>query len=376
MERVVLEISYNNLKHNIDLIKKITNNKSIICMVKDNAYGLGGVNIAKFLSTDSNVKAFAVASFGEANHLKENNIIKDIIIIGHIFKDQYEDAIKNNFIITVSTLEQVMLLNDIAKKINKQVRLEIGIDSGMGRIGFPISEDTLEDIKKINNLENTSIYGFFTHFPVADCNIDDLENIKWTDNQENRFNEFIDKIDKLGITYNDVSISNSAGILTDRGTRYSSVRPGIILYGLLPNPELSKYDFKPIMRLKSRIVHIKEVDKNTSISYGRTFISKDKMRIATIACGYGDGYPRSASNKAHVIINDTKCPVVGRVTMDMFMVDVTNVDCKIEDVAILVGKSDNQEITYQDICDLTGDFIYELLTKINQRVKRIYVDEF
>ena len=374
MYRVTVEISYKDLKHNLDLIKNITNNKNIICMVKDNAYGLGGVNIAKYLSNDDCVTAFAVASFGEAIHLKENNITKDIIIIGHIFKDQYEDAIKNNFIITVSTIEHAIELNDIAKKINKQVRLEIGIDSGMGRIGFPISEIALEEIKSLSCLNNTSIYGFFTHFPAADCDRSDKENIEWTDEQENKFNGFIDKIDKLGIKYNNISMSNSAGILTNRGTRYSSVRPGIILYGLLPNKELSQYDFKPIMQLKSRIIHIKEIDKNTSISYGRTFISKDKMKIATVACGYGDGYPRSASNKCFVIINDKKCPVVGRVTMDMFMVDVTGVDCKVEDEVILVGKSENQEITYQDICDLTGDFVYELLTKINQRVKRIYTD--
>ena len=374
MNRTVLEISYKNIQHNLDLIKKITNNKNIICMVKDNAYGLGGVNIAKYLSKDNCVTAFAVASFGEASHLKENNITKDIIIIGHIFKDQYVDAIKNDFILTVSTIEQAIELNDIAKNNNKQVRLEIGIDSGMSRIGFPINERTLDDIKNISDFENTSIYGFFTHFPVADCDRSDKENIDWTDNQENRFNDFIGKINKLGIKYNDISMSNSAGILTNRGTKYSSVRPGIILYGLLPNKELSQYDFRPIMQLKSRIIHIKEIDKNTSISYGRTFISKDKMKIATVACGYGDGYPRSASNKCFVIINDKKCPVVGRVTMDMFMVDVTGVDCKVEDEVILVGKSENQEITYQDICDLTGDFVYELLTKINQRVKRIYID--
>ena len=374
MNRTILEISYKNIQHNLDLIKRITNNKNIICMVKDNAYGLGGVNIAKYLSSDSCVTAFAVASFGEAIHLKENNITKDIIIIGHIFKDQYEEAIKNNFIITVSTIEHAIELNDIAKRINKKVRLEVGIDSGMGRIGFPISEIALEEIKSISCLNNTSIYGFFTHFPVADCDRNDKENIEWTDEQEIKFNGFIDKIDELGIKYNDISMSNSAGILTNRGARYSSVRPGIILYGLLPNKELSQYNFKPIMQFKSRIIHIKEIDKNTSISYGRTFISKSKMKIATVACGYGDGYPRSASNKTYVIINDKRCKVLGRVTMDMFMVDVTGIDCKIEDEVILIGESKNEKITVDEICNLTGEFNYELLTRINARVKRYYTN--
>ena len=374
MDRVLVEISYKNLQHNLDLIKKITNNKRIICMVKDNAYGLGGVNISKYLSNDPLVKAFAVASFGEAKHIKENGIYKDIIIIGHIFRDQYEEAIKNNFIISISTLDQAIELNEIAKNNNLNVRIEIGIDSGMGRIGFPISKETLNNLKIINKLSSLSIYGIFTHFPIADCDKDDIENIKWTDNQEIRFNNFINEINSLGVKYDDISVSNSAGILTNRGTKYSSVRPGIILYGLLPNNQFSNYDFHPIMQLKSRITHIKEIDANTSRSYGRTFISKDKMKVATVACGYGDGYPRSASNKANVIINDKRCPVVGRVTMDMFMVDVTNTKCKVEDEVILIGESKNEKITIGEICSLTGEFNYELLTRINARVKRYYTN--
>lgn len=374
MNRVEVQISYKNLKHNLDLIKTITNNKTIICMVKDNAYGLGGVNIAKFLSNDSLVKAFAVASFGEAMHLKINDISKDIIIIGHIFKDDYEEAIINDYILTVSTLDQAIQINNLAKKHNKKARIEIGIDSGMGRIGFNISEETIKDIIKINDLDNISIYGFFSHFPVADCDKDDTYNIKWTDNQEKQFDDFIEKINSLGINNTDISISNSAGILTKRGTKYSSVRPGIILYGLLPNHCFSNYDFRPIMQFKSRIIHIKEINENTSISYGRTFISKNKMKVATVACGYGDGYPRSASNKTYVIINDKRCPVIGKVTMDMFMVDVTKVDCKVEDEVILIGESKNEQITIDEICKLTGEFNYELLTRINARVKRVYKD--
>ena len=374
MNRVEVQISYENLKHNLDLIKTITNNKTIICMVKDNAYGLGGVNIAKFLSNDSLVKAFAVASFGEAMHLKSNDITKDIIIIGHIFKDDYEEAILNDYILTVSTLDQAIQINNFAKKHNKKARIEIGIDSGMGRIGFNISEETIKDIIKINDLDNISIYGFFSHFPVADCNKDDINNIKWTDNQEKLFDEFIEKINSLGINYTDISISNSAGILTNRGTKYSSVRPGIILYGLLPNNDFKNFDFKPIMQFKSRIIYIKEINKDTSISYSRTFISKNKMKVATVACGYGDGYPRSASNKTCVIINDKRCPVIGKVTMDMFMVDVTKVDCKVEDEVILIGESKNERVTIDEICKLTGEFNYELLTRINARVKRVYKD--
>ncbi len=374
MDRVFVEISYNNLKHNLDLIKNITNNKSIICMVKDNAYGLGAVNISKYLSNEPLVKAFAVASLSEAFQLKTNGINKNIIIISHIFENDYFEAINNDFIITISTLEQAKKINDIAYNFNKTARLEIGIDSGMGRIGFQLNNDSLDKIKEISNLKNVSIFGFFSHFPVADCSLNDLENIKWTDEQEKKFDKFIDEINSINISYEDISISNSAGILTKRGTKYSSVRPGIILYGILPNNELNKYDFKPIMQLKSRIIHIKEVEKNTYISYGKTYITKDKTKIATISCGYGDGYPRSASNKSFVIINDKKCRVVGRITMDMLMVDVTDVDCSVEDEVILIGNSKNENITLNELCEITKEFNYELLTHINPRVKRVYKD--
>ena len=374
MNRATLEISYSSLQHNLDLIKKLAINKSIICIVKDNSYGLGSINISKYLSKDSSVKAFAVSCIDEAMQLKENGIVKDIIIIGHVLKDQILKTIENNIIITISTYEQAMEINHIAKQHNIVARVEVAVDSGMSRIGFAINNDSLSDIIDLTKLENISIYGFFTHFSVADCDSSDFKNIKLTDKEEKRFNDFIDKIDVNGIKYNDISMSNSAGIITSRGMKFTSVRPGITLYGLLPNKEFSKFGFKPIMQLKSKIVYIKEIEKGTSVSYGRTFIAKDKMKIATISCGYGDGYPRTASNKCFVIINDKKCPIVGRVTMDMFMVDVTGVDCKIEDDVILVGESNNQKITYQDIADITGEFTYELLTRINKRVARTYID--
>ena len=373
MNRVEVEISYKNLKHNLELIKSITKKQNIICMVKDNAYGHGSIEIASFLKDEPLVKAFAVASFDEAIKLKNSDIKKNIIIISHIFNDQFEEAIKNDFIITISTYIQASVLNEIAKNNNKIARVYIGIDSGMGRIGFDLSTNSLNIINQINNLDNIEIFGFFSHFPVADCDDDDINNVEWTNLQEKKFDDFIDKINTLGIKYTDISLSNSAGILNKRGEKYS-VRPGIILYGILPNKNFNKYGFKPIISFKSRIIYIKEIDENISISYGRTFVSNSKMKIATISCGYGDGYPRTASNKTFVIINDKKCKVVGRITMDMFMVDVTGVDCKLEDEVILIGESENEKITIDDICEVTGEFNYELLTRINSRVKRIYTN--
>ena len=373
-DRVWAEISYSKLRNNLDQIKKIIGDKSIICMVKDNAYGHGSVNVSKYLSKDDRVKAFAVACMSEAKELRDNGIDKDIIIIGLIYRSRYKDAIINDYVMTISTLEQAIEINEVAGSISKVAKLEIGIDTGMGRIGFPVNEKTIEDIKKISELKNVSIYGFFTHFSVADSDKDDVENIKYTEEQERKYADIIDKVKSLGISTGDISIANSAGVLSGRGENCTSVRPGIILYGLLPSKAFSNNDLQPIMSLKSQIIHIKEIDSNTSISYGRTFVSKGKMKIATISCGYGDGYPRSASNKTEVIVNDKRCKVVGRVTMDMLMVDVTGVDCKVEDEVILIGESKSEKITLQEICDETYEFTYEVMTSIGKRVERVYID--
>ena len=373
-DRTWQEINLKNLKHNYDLVCEYAKDKTIIPMIKDNAYGHGSVRVAKLLEKEEKVKAFAVATVTEAKELRDNGIKKDIILIGHTYKGCFEEAIKNNFILTISTIDQAILINEIAKKLGKKARIEIAIDSGMKRIGFLISDESLNSIKKISLLENITIYGAFSHFSVADSDINDVDSIKYTDNQEKTFFEFINKIKEQGISLSDISLSNSAGILRKRGMEATSVRPGIILYGISPSPYFKGVDLRPIMSLKSKIVHIKEIPENSPISYGRTFVSDKRMKIATVCCGYGDGYPRTASNVAKVIINDEMCDIIGRVTMDMLVVDVTNVECDIYDEVILIGESKGHKITLDDLCKATNEFTYEILTRINKRVEQIYIE--
>lgn len=373
-DRTWQEINLKNLKHNYDLVCKYAKDKTIIPMIKDNAYGHGSFRVAKVLEKEERVKAFAVAMFSEAKELKDSDIKKDIILIGHIYKDCFEEAIKNDFILTISTIDQAILINDVAKKLHKIARIEIAIDSGMRRIGFLINDESLNYIKKISSFENIFIYGVFSHFSVADSDINDLDSVKYTDNQEKVFFDFVNKIRELGVDLSDVSLSNSAGILRGRGMEATSVRPGIILYGIRPSSHFNEIGLKPVMSLKSKIMYIKEVPENTSISYGRTYVSNRKMKIATICCGYGDGYPRSASNAAKVIINDKICDIIGRVTMDMLVVDVTNIDCKLYDEVILIGESESHKISLDDLCNATGEFTYEMLTRINKRVEQIFIE--
>ena len=281
-DRTWQEINLKNLKHNYDLVCEYAKDKTIIPMIKDNAYGHGSVRVAKLLEKEEKVKAFAVATVTEAKELKDNGITKDIIIIGHTYKDNFLEAVENDFILTISTVDQAIQINSIAKKMNKIARIEIAIDSGMGRIGFITNDESLNSIKKVSSLENISIYGVFSHFSVADSDMNDIENVKYTEYQEETFFEFVNKIKSFGIDLKDISLSNSAGILRRKGMDATSVRPGIILYGISPSAYFNKLDLKPIMSLKSKIMHIKEIPENTSVSYGRTFVSDKRMKIATV----------------------------------------------------------------------------------------------
>lgn len=368
MDRVWREINLNNLQYNLNVVKKYAEGKNIICMVKDNAYGHGCKVVSLYLEKDEKVVAFAVASIDEAMTLVNAKIKKDIIIISHIDKEDYEVAIKNDLIITVSTKQQSVDIDKTAKMLNKVAKIQIAVDTGMNRIGFDTSEKSIKEIIEISNMRNIKIYGIFSHFSVADSDKKNTENEIFTKEQEKKFVNVVEALKKEGFKTIDTSIANSAGVLSKLGLNCTSVRPGIILYGILPSERFSNIKLKPILELKSRVIHIHNIKKGTSVSYGRDFISNKDMTIATISCGYGDGYPRSASNKMCVLINDKRCKILGKIAMDMMMVDVSDVKCKINDEVILIGKSKSDEITLNELCDATGEFTYELLTRINNRV--------
>lgn len=372
MKRIWKEINLSNLQYNLSMVKDFAKNKSIICMVKDNAYGHDAKEVSLFLEKDERVAAFAVASAEEAMSLVGIGIKKDIIIISHICEEDYETAIKNDIIITISTVDQALKINEKAKKLNQIARVQIAIDTGMNRIGFKPSDEAVKDIINISKLPSIKIHGVYSHFAVADSDVGNTEDDEYTNLQETSFDKVINALSKNGINNIDTSISNSAGILSGKGLKYTSVRPGIILYGILPSERFNNVKLKPVLVLKSRIVHLHKITKGTSVSYGRTFISDKDMLIATISCGYGDGYPRSASNRTQVIVNDRRCSIIGRISMDAMMVDVSNVDCKINDEVILIGKSETEEITLKELCDRTGEFTYEILTRINTRAKSIF----
>ena len=366
--------AYINLDNAIYNMESMHNNLSkdtkMMAVIKTNGYGHGAVELAKKLTCLPYLYGFAVATAEEAIELRDNGITKPILILGYVFEDDYELLIKNDVSFAVFMLSQAEAINDVANRLNKEASIHIKVDTGMGRIGFNLSDEAIKEVAKINELENIKIDGIFTHFAKAD-----MTDHEPTYRQIENFKGFIERCEKEGISFPIKHCSNSAGIIDFKDANFDMVRAGITLYGLWPSDEVSKniIDLKPLMSLKSHIAYIKNVDKGTAISYGGTYVTDEERRIATIPVGYGDGYPRSLSNKGFVLIRGKKAPIVGRVCMDQFMVDVTNIpDVAILDEVTLIGRDGDEEITMELLGDMSGRFNYELACDVSKRVARIY----
>ena len=274
---------------------------------------------------------------------------------------------------TVFMLDVAQLLSEKALKMGKICRVHIKVDTGMTRIGIHPNEEGVKLIRQVCELPGIEIEGIFTHFATAD----ETDKSK-SYHQLHMFQEFVDRIEReLGIKIPMKHCSNSAGILEMPEANMDAVRAGIIIYGLWPSKEVQEkqeVELKPALTLKSRIVYVKMVTANQEISYGGTYITVRDTQVATICIGYGDGYPRSLSNIGHVLVNGQKAPILGRVCMDQFMIDVTDVkgEVCVGDVVTLIGRDGNEIITMEELGDLSGRFNYELACDIGKRVPRIY----
>ena len=373
-DRVWAEIDLDAIAFNIESIKKnISINTQIVAVIKADGYGHGAIPIAKMLESDSHVWGYAVATATEAMELRNSGIKKPILILSYTFVSDYRELIENEVRIAVFTQEMAAALSDTARKLGKCCKVHIKVDTGMTRIGVQPNLDAIELIRQISELENIEIEGIFTHFARAD----EKDKSKAYE-QLNKFNAFLTQIEettamKIPIRH----CSNSAGIAEIPEANMDMVRAGIILYGLWPSEEVEedgKITLKPALSLKSKVVYVKTVPAGQEISYGGTFTTKRETRVATICVGYGDGYPRSLSNKGYVLINGQRAPILGRVCMDQFMVDITNVtgDVRTESVVTLIGKDGTEEITMETLGALSGRFNYELACDLGKRIPRVY----
>ena len=322
---------------------------------------------------ENGVKTFAIATLQEAITLREAGAEEEIIMLG-LTPDMYADTIvEYNITPVVCDSANAKAFSDAAAKSGKTVHGLIAVDTGMGRIGYLADEieNAIFDIKKIAMLPNFKIKGMFSHMSTADA-----YDKTYSHQQEEKYNNFYNALLKAGIEVPMRTLANSASIMELPSVHFDAVRPGIILYGCYPSHEVDKnqLSIKPVMSVKANIVHLKDVPENFSVGYGRKYISKKPARIATIALGYADGYPRPYSAQAKVIVNGVICPIAGNICMDQCMIDVSNVpDVKVGDEVIIMGSDGVNTILADDIADATGTINYEICCAFGQRLPKVYV---
>ena len=350
--------------------------KQIMAVVKANAYGHGLLPVANYLEME-NLKllwGFGVATAAEAVALRQGGIQKPILVLGCVFPEEYEELFVHTIIPTVYTYQMAKDMNEEARKRGSQLSVHVKIDTGMGRLGFLPTAEHIGQVKDILKLEYIKIDGVFTHFARAD-----EADQSFTKEQQQIFLKFIKE---ASIEADYMHSSNSAATIDMPEFSENLVRPGLSIYGIYPfeekNKEKNKKKVKltPALRLNSHISLVKEVEKGTPIGYGSTYITSKPTKVATIPVGYGDGYPRSLSNKGEVLIAGKRCPIIGRICMDQFMVDVTDIPrVKMGDEVVLIGPMGEEAITVDELADISGRFSYEFLCCLTNRIPRIYHEE-
>lgn len=372
--RVAAAIDLDAVAYNMEQIRRnISKDTGIIAVVKADGYGHGAVPVARMLESYDYIWGYATATLDEAVLLKKQGIKKPVLVLGCIFPDQFEEMVRHDIRMTVYQEDAVEEVSRIAVSLGKKAFVHIKLETGMSRLGFAPEEESIEAIARIAALPNLVTEGIFTHFAKAD-----EEDKAYTAMQLKLFDEMTARLEERGLTFTYHHCSNSAGIIDVPQANRDLVRAGIAMYGMYPSEEVDKesVSLKPSLSLISHVEYVKTIRKGTRVSYGGTFTAPKDMKVATIPVGYADGYPRSLSNKGYVLIHGKKAPVIGRVCMDQFMVDVTDIeDVKFCDEVVLIGKSRDAEIRVEDLSRLSGRFNYEFVCDLGKRIPRIYWKE-
>ena len=370
--RVCAHINLDAILHNLKAMQSyISADSKIMAVIKADAYGHGAVPIAWEMEELSYVYGYGVASVEEAMQLRNANIRKPILVLGYTFPYSYETLINQEITPTVFRSDVLHQLNEIAGRMNVKTPIHIKVDTGMTRIGIRPDEEGAAFVKEALSCENLIVEGIFTHFSKAD-----EADKSFANRQLQSFLSFVNKCEEENhYKFKLVHCSNSAGILDMPEANLDLVRAGIILYGMWPSPEVNKEAVKlePVLSLKSHIVYVKDVKAGIPVSYNGTYITDKATRIATIPVGYADGYPRNLSNSGTVIICGKRAPIIGRVCMDQFMVDVTHIpECKEGDEVTLIGCDGEECITVEELGDISGRFNYEFACEIGKRTPRVF----
>lgn len=369
--RTYAKIDLDAIEYNIDSVrKKLAGRAKLLAVVKADAYGHGAVEVGRLL--EDKCDFFGVACVEEAMELKNAGIRKPILILGYVSPSQFDITVRNDIRVPIFSYETAKALSDEAVRQHKNAPFHFCADTGMSRIGFQISEESADICKQITQLPNVFAEGLFSHFATAD-----ESDLTKAEKQRELFKNFITMLSDRDVEIPVKHLNNSAGIMVFDET-FDMVRSGIVNYGLYPSDQVDRslLDIKPAMAWKAHISHIKTLDAGREISYGGTYITERETVVATIPVGYADGYPRCLSNMGRVIVNGQYAPILGRVCMDQFLVDITGIPgVKPEDEVTLVGREGNAVLTMEEVSELAHSFNYELPCRVARRVPRVYIKD-
>ena len=366
MRSTVIKTDIGAFKRNIvKILTFIGSSVKLIAVVKAEAYGHGLIPCGK-AALEAGADMLAVAYLDEGIALRNTGITAPILILTSEHPGSAPEIVRHNLTASAGGIELLDALNVAATRQKTRSAVHIKVDTGMGRLGA-LHDEAHSLIEKARSMERITVEGIFTHLSCADENDPSYSNIQ--------MNSFKEVLQKTGTPPSIIHVTNSAGTLRFPEAHYTHIRPGLMLYGLKPFDSSEKIlPLEKVMTLSSRIAHIKTIPPGTAISYGAAFVTKRTSRIATIPSGYGDGYPRILSGKADVLIGGKRAPVVGRICMDHFMVDVTNLDnVQIGEETVLIGRQGNEEITAEELAELAGTINYEITTALTARVPKIIV---
>ena len=360
-----LDAIYENVKNAKALLKKDT---KMMAIVKADGYGHGAVEVARQI--DELVDAYGVAILEEGIELRKAGFTKPILILGYTPKPLYPAMIRYDIATAVFTMEMAKEISDTAVAMHKNANIHIKLDTGMSRIGFAITKESKEIIEQIAKLPGIEIKGCFSHF----ARMDEKDKTK-AEQQFSRYETFVHKMEQAGVKIPVKHISNSAGIMEMPKVNEDMVRDGICLYGLYPSEEVNKerLPLEPAMQWKTYVSYVKELEAGIEIGYGGTYTTTKPTMVATIPVGYADGYARSLSGKGCVLIHGQRAPILGRICMDQFMVDVTDIPGTAEgDECILFGEQEGEILSVEEVSELAGSFNYEFVCDVGRRVPRVF----
>lgn len=367
INRVIINLD--SIRQNIMNLKEKAVGADFYAVVKANGYGLGSAKISKFV--EDIVDGYCVSNLEEALALREAGIKKEILILGFIQEEDILIAAENDLTISLYDKDFTEFIDHILVDNELKIKAHVKIDTGHGRIGFLINDECVDKIVDLFQLKSIDIEGIFSHLSSAD-----EKDVEYTLEQKEKFDWIVEKIESRGVMFSKKHLSNDAGLIK-HGLYYDIVRSGIGMYGFYPSDLLKEereIELTPSFEWISRVSFVKSIDAGQAISYGRTFVSERPMKIATVSVGYADGYKRCLSNKSYVLINGKRANVIGRVTMDQMMVDVTDIEnVNMKDDVVLIGRSEDEYISIEQLARWADTISYEIMTSISERVHREYI---